>query len=285
MEEIIKKADVLIEALPYIRDFRHKIFVIKYGGKVILSETAQKRLLEDLIFLYFVGIKPVLVHGGGPFITQKAAQLGKPVRFVEGSRVTDEVMIKIVEGALKEINQRLVKMVKDLGVEAKGLDGKKEEIIRVRKKREGEIDLGFVGEITEINPSPIREVLREKAIPIIIPLGKGEDKFTYNVNADEVASAIAVSLNAEKFILLTDTKGILRNPEDEGSLISTLTQKEVEELIERKVIQTGMIPKVRACINALQGGVKKTHIIDGRINHVLLLEIFTDKGIGTEIIR
>ncbi|MCM8766209.1 MAG: acetylglutamate kinase [Candidatus Omnitrophica bacterium] len=284
MEEIIKKADVLIEAMPYIKAFRNKIFVIKYGGKIILSETAQKNLLEDL-FLYFVGIRPVLVHGGGPFINQRAAQLGRVAKFVEGRRVTDETMIKIVEDTLKEINQKLVSMVKELGVEARGWEGRKEEIIRVKKKMEGEIDLGFVGEITEINSQPIKTALREKAIPIIAPLGKGKDKLTYNVNADEVAAAIAVNLKAEKLIILTDTKGILRNPEDEGSLISTLTQKEVEELIERKVIQSGMIPKVKACIEALGGGVKKTHIVDGRISHVILLEIFTDKGIGTEIVK
>ncbi|MCM8784168.1 MAG: acetylglutamate kinase [Candidatus Omnitrophica bacterium] len=284
MEEVIKKADVLIEAMPYIRAFRNKIFVIKYGGKIILNENAQRRLLEDLNFLYFVGIKPVLVHGGGPSITQKAAQLGKMVKFVEGRRVTDEAMIKIVEETLTDINQKLIKMVKLLGVEAKGLDGKKDDIIRV-KKIEDEIDLGFVGEITEVNSEPIKAVLKEKAIPIVIPLGRGKDRLTYNVNADDAASAIAVSLKAEKFILLTDTRGILRNPEDESSLISTLTQKESLELIERKVIQTGMIPKVKACINALQGGVKKTHIIDGRINHVVLLEIFTDQGIGTEIVK
>lgn len=284
MEEIIKKADVLIEALPYIRCFRNKIFVIKYGGRIILSEVAQRRLLEDIIFLYFVGIKPVLLHGGGPSITQKAAQLGKVVKFVEGKRVTDESMIKIVEETLSEINHKLTEIVKELGVAVKGLHGKKDDIIRV-KKIEDKLDLGFVGEITEINPEPIKAVLKEKAIPIIIPLGKGKDKFTYNVNADDAASAIAVSLKAEKLILLTDTKGILRNPEDENSLISTLNQKETMELIERKIIHTGMIPKVKACLNALQGGVKKTHIIDGRMSHVILLEIFTDKGVGTEIIK
>ncbi|MGE4357023.1 MAG: acetylglutamate kinase [Candidatus Omnitrophota bacterium] len=284
MEEIIKKADVLIEALPYIRCFRNKIFVIKYGGRIILSEVAQRRLLEDIIFLYFVGIKPVLLHGGGPSITQKAAQLGKVVKFVEGKRVTDESMIKIVEETLSEINHKLTEIVKELGVAVKGLHGKKDDIIRV-KKIEDKLDLGFVGEITEINSEPIKAVLKEKAIPIIIPLGKGKDKFTYNVNADDAASAIAVSLKAEKLILLTDTKGILRNPEDENSLISTLNQKETMELIERKIIHTGMIPKVKACLNALQGGVKKTHIIDGRMSHVILLEIFTDKGVGTEIIK
>jgi len=284
MEEIIKKADVLIEAMPYIRAFRNKIFVIKYGGKIILNESAQRRLLEDLIFLYFVGIKPVLIHGGGYSITQKVARLGKMPQFIEGKRVTDEATIKIVEETLTEINQKLVGMIENLGVKAKGLDGRKDEIIRV-KKAEGEVDLGFVGEITQINPEPIKSALKEKTIPVIIPLGRGKDKLTYNVNADEAASAIAVSLKAEKFILLTDTRGILRNPEDESSLISTLNKKEVEELIERKVIQTGMIPKVRACLNALQGGVRKTHIIDGRMNHAILLEIFTDKGIGTEIVQ
>ncbi len=284
MEEIIKKADALIEALPYIRDFHGKTFVIKYGGKVILSETAQKRLLEDLVFLHFVGIKPVLVHGGGPSITQKAASLGKIARFVDGRRVTDAAMIKIVEETLGEINQKLVRMIQEMKVDAVGLHGMKEGIIKVRKM-ETEVDLGFVGEITEVDAEPIRAVLKKRAIPIVIPLGKGKDKLTYNVNADDAASEVATALKADKFILLTDVRGILRHSEDENSLISTLSQKEAEELIERKVIQAGMIPKVKACINALRGGVKKTHIVDGRLTHAILLEIFTDKGVGTEIVR
>lgn len=274
----------MIEALPYIRDFHGKTFVIKYGGKVILSETAQKRLLEDLVFLHFVGIKPVLVHGGGPSITQKAASLGKIARFVDGRRVTDAAMIKIVEETLGEINQKLVRMIQEMKVDAVGLHGMKEGIIKVRKM-ETEVDLGFVGEITEVDAEPIRAVLKKRAIPIVIPLGKGKDKLTYNVNADDAASEVATALKADKFILLTDVRGILRHSEDENSLISTLSQKEAEELIERKVIQAGMIPKVKACINALRGGVKKTHIVDGRLTHAILLEIFTDKGVGTEIVR
>jgi len=284
MDEIIKKADVLIEALPYIRAFHHKVFVIKYGGKVMLSEVSQKKLLEDLIFLHFVGIKPVLVHGGGPSITQKAASLGKIAKFVDGLRVTDAAMIKIVEETLGEINQKLSVMIKQLGVAAVGLNGMKDGIIKV-KKMETEVDLGFVGEIVKIDAEPIKETLRKRAIPIVIPLGKGRDKITYNVNADDAASEIAAALNAEKFILLTDVKGILRHPEDEGSLISTLSREEAQGLIERKVIQTGMIPKVKACINALAKGVKKTHVIDGRLTHAILLEIFTDKGVGTEIVK
>jgi acetylglutamate kinase len=284
MEEIIKKADILIEALPYIRAFHNKVFVIKYGGKVMLSETSQKKLLEDLIFLHFVGIKPVLVHGGGPSITQKAASLGKIAKFVDGLRVTDAAMIKIVEETLGEINQKLSAMIKQSGVGALGLNGMKNGIIKV-KKMESEVDLGFVGEIVEIDAGPVKEALKNKTIPIVIPLGRGKDKLTYNVNADDAASEISAAVKAEKFILLTDVRGILRHPEDENSLISTLSQEEAQGLIERKVIQTGMIPKVKACINALAKGVKKTHIIDGRLSHAVLLEIFTDRGVGTEIVK
>lgn len=284
MQEIIKKADVLVEALPYIRAFHNKIFVIKYGGKVMLSEAAQRGLWEDLAFLHFVGVRPVLVHGGGPSITQKAASMGKIAKFVEGRRVTDAAMIKIVEETLSEINTNLTKSIEKLGVPTVGLNGAKYSIINV-KKMPAKIDLGFVGEITDINPEPIKEALKNKSIPIIIPLGKGKDKFTYNVNADDAASAIAAVLKAEKFILLTDVKGIMRQPDDDGSLISTLSQKDAQGLIERKIIQEGMIPKVKACINALNQGVKKTHIINGRLQHAILLEIFTDKGIGTEIVK
>jgi len=284
MEEIIKKADVLVEALPYIRSFHNKIFVIKYGGKVMLNESLQKRFLEDLVFLHLVGIRPLLVHGGGAAISQKAVTLGKAVKFMEGRRITDSSMIKIVEETLIEINQKLVKMIKELGVEAVGLNGMREGIIKVRK-RESDPDLGFVGEIVEIDPNSIKFFLKKRIIPIIIPLGKGSDKLAYNVNADEAACEIAVAVKAEKFILLTDVKGILRYPEDETSLISTLNQNEAQELIERRVIQEGMIPKVMACIQAMEKGVKKTHIIDGRLPHALLLEVFTDKGIGTEIIK
>ncbi|MCX5656629.1 MAG: acetylglutamate kinase [Candidatus Omnitrophica bacterium] len=284
MEDIIKKADVLVEALPYVRAFHNKIFVIKYGGRVMLSEAAQRGLWEDLAFLHFVGVRPVLVHGGGPSITQKAASMGKIAKFVEGRRVTDAAMIKIVEETLSEINTNLTKSIEKLGVPTVGLNGAKNNIINV-KKMSAKVDLGFVGEITDINPELIKEALKNKSIPIIIPLGKGKDKFTYNVNADDAASAIATVLKAEKFILLTDVKGIMRQPDDDGSLISTLSQKDAQDLIGRKVIQEGMIPKVKACINALNQGVKKTHIIDGRLQHAILLEIFTDKGIGTEIVK
>jgi len=283
MEEIIKKADVLIEALPYIRKFRDKIVVIKYGGSILAEQKIRRVVLQDIVFLNFVGIKIVLVHGGGPSISERMRQEGKKTEFVDGMRVTDEETLVVVEDELKRLNKIIVEELESLGAKAVSLDGKKDEVIKVKKKK-AKIDLGFVGEITQINTQPILDVLR-KAIAVVLPMGEGPDKHPYNVNADEAASHIAKALSAEKLVLLTNVIGIMRSQDDPNSLISTLSVKEAKELIKQKVIQEGMVPKVLACIFALEEGVKKTHIIDARISHSLLLEIFTDKGIGTEIVR
>ncbi len=284
MEEAIRKADVLIEALPYIKKFHKKVIVIKYGGSILGEEKIRKGVLEDIVFLSFMGLRPVLVHGGGPNISDRMRHSGKKTEFVDGMRVTDEETLEVVEEELKALNDIIVKEIAELGARAIGLNGKKDQLIQAEKKK-AKIDLGLVGNITGVNAEAILNELGKDKIVVILPMGSGKDKKTYNVNADEAAASIAGAMDAEKFVLLTNVLGILRNPEDPHSFISTLTTKEAKGLVENNIIQQGMIPKVKACIEALQKGVKKTHIIDARIPHGLLLEIFTDKGIGTEIVQ
>jgi len=284
MEEAIKKADVLIEALPYIREFHKKIIVIKYGGSILGEEKIRKGVLEDIVFLNFTGLRPVLVHGGGPNISERMRASGKKTEFVDGMRVTDEDTLEVVEEELQSLNDIIVKELNEMGAKAVGLNGKDKDIIQVEKKK-AEIDLGLVGDIIGIDEGPILQELKKDKVVVILPMGVGSDKKSYNVNADEAASSIASSLLAEKLVLLTNVKGIMRNPDDPHSFISTLNKEEANGLVENKIIQQGMIPKVVACINALDKGVKKTHIIDARIPHGLLLEIFTDQGVGTEIVR
>lgn len=282
MREIIKKADVLIEALPYIKKFHNKIVVIKYGGSTMEEEDFRHGVLEDIVFLNYVGLRPVLVHGGGPFINQRLKEIGKKVIFVEGLRFTDAETIKVVEEVLNQVNDSILKELVELGGRARGINGK--EFIRAKKKA-AKKDIGFVGDIVSINPEPLKSLLNIDCIPVVGPLGQGPDKQTYNINADTVASDIAAVLGAEKFVLLTNVPGIMRDINVKDSLYSTLKIDEAQDLIKKKVIQEGMIPKVKACMNALKKGVNKTHIIDGRISHALLLEIFTNEGVGTEIIH
>ncbi len=284
MEEAIKKADVLIEALPYIKRFHKKIIVIKYGGSILGEEKIRKGVLEDIVFLNFMGLRPVLVHGGGPNISERLRTSGKKTEFVEGMRVTDEETLKIVEEELQKLNDIIVNEINELGAKAVGLNGKDKKIIQAEKKK-ADIDLGLVGHIIGVSAEAILEEMKYDRIAVILPMGRGSDKKTYNVNADEAAARVSASLGAEKFVLLTNVKGIMRNPDDPHSFLSTLTIEEARGLIDNNVIQQGMIPKVKACIDALEAGVKKTHVIDARTPHGLLLEIFTDKGIGTEIIK
>lgn len=284
MQEAIKKADVLIEALPYIKKFHKKVVVIKYGGSILGEEKIRKSVLEDIVFLSFMGLRPVLVHGGGPNISDRMRHSGKKTDFVDGMRVTDEETLSLVEEELKSLNDTIVKEMEEMDAKVIGLNGKVDQIIQVEKKK-AKIDLGFVGHITKINTEPILDELKKDKVCVVLPMGIGKDKNTYNVNADEAAAAIAEALEAEKLVLLTNVKGVMRNSEDANSFLSTLTTVEAKGLIENKVIQQGMIPKVAACVSALEKGVKKTHIIDARIPHGLLLEIFTDQGIGTEIIK
>jgi len=284
MEEAIKKADVLIEALPYIKRFHKKIIVIKYGGSILGDDKIRKGILEDIVFLNFMGLRPVLVHGGGPNISDRMRSSGKKTEFVDGMRVTDEDTLSMVEEELQKLNDVIVKEITDLGAAACGLNGKENRLIQTEKKK-AKIDLGLVGHIVGINTAPISGILNEDKVAVVLPMGRGADKKTYNVNADEAAAGIAAALKAEKLVLLTNVKGIMRNAEDPNSFISALTIKDAQGLVQDNVIQQGMIPKVNACIDALKDGVKKTHIIDARIPHGLLLEIFTDKGVGTEIAK
>jgi len=284
MEKAIKKADVLIEALPYIKSYSGKIFVIKYGGSALINPEIKKGVLQDIVFMSYVGIRPILVHGGGPFINEEFRKLGKKVEFTEGLRVTTKEEAQIVDKVLSRVNENIVADIKSLGGRAVSMNTTKKNVIVARPHKES-ARLGFVGEIDKVNSDTIRNAVRPRAIPVISPVSMGIDKELYNINADDAASEIAMAVKAVKLVLLTDVKGIMRQKGDESSLISTLAMKDANTLIGRKVIQAGMIPKVRACMSALTAGVSKTHIIDGRIPHSLLLEIFTDKGIGTEIVK
>lgn len=283
MEEAIRKADVLIEALPYIKKFHKKTMVIKYGGSILGEEKIRQAVLEDLVFLNFMGLRPVLVHGGGPNISSRMRQEGKKTDFVDGMRVTDEETLVVVEEELVRLNEVIVKEINALGAKAVGLNGK-DGIIQVEKKK-AKIDLGLVGHIVGIEAQPILEELKKERVVVIVPMGRGKDKKAYNVNADEAAASIAVGLEAEKLVILTNVKGIMRNHDDPHSFLSTLSVEEAKGLIQDNIIQQGMIPKVKACTSALDKGVKKTHIVDARTPHGLLLEIFTDQGIGTEIVK
>jgi acetylglutamate kinase len=244
----------------------------------------RKGVLEDIVFMNYVGMRPVLVHGGGPEISREMRKAGKKVEFIEGLRVTDEQTIAIVDTTLAKINKSMVKEIKDLGGKAKGLCGIKDAVIKAERKA-AKVDLGYTGEIKAINIKPIKDSLSKGNIPVISPLGTGPDNKPYNINADHTASMIASALDAEKIVLLTNVKGIMADKDDQDSVLSTVTEAQVQDLLERKIVEEGMIPKVKAAIDALDGGVRKAHVIDGKLEHSLLLEIFTDKGIGTEIIK
>jgi acetylglutamate kinase len=283
MEESIRKADILIEAVPYIEAFRGKVIVAKYGGSAMGNPSTMRGILQDLVFLRAVGIHAVLVHGGGPMITKKLAEVGKRSAFVDGVRVTDHETIRVVSQELEAVNRRLVAQVRALGGRAEGLIPARRAVMADPHPRAGE--LGFVGSVRTVRPAPIRRAFQHQAIPVLSPVGIHESGQLYNINADDVASHVAAQLKAAKLVLLTDVRGIIRQANDPASLISTLSVREARLLMERRVIQEGMIPKVQACIEALRHGVRKTHIIDASIPHAMLLEIFTKQGIGTEIVR
>ncbi|PIW64826.1 MAG: acetylglutamate kinase [Candidatus Omnitrophica bacterium CG12_big_fil_rev_8_21_14_0_65_50_5] len=283
MENIIKKAGILIEAIPYIHEFRQKVFVIKYGGSILDNDAIRKVVLEDIVFLSFVGIRPVLIHGGGPHISSRIKETGLKSEFHNGIRVTDAATLTIVEEEFRKLNQKITREIKELRGDVVGLQGH-EGLVRVEKKQ-SDRDLGFVGEALGADIEKIISILSAGKIAVISPMGCDAGGQMFNVNADETASAIAKAMKAEKLVLLTDVKGVMRNPADLNSLISSLTLKEMEELQIDQVIQGGMIPKVNACAEALAAGIHKVHIIDARIPHALLLEFFTDKGIGTQIVK
>lgn len=282
MQEAIRKSDVLIEALPYIKSYSNKIFVIKYGGSALIDTGIKRGILEDIVFMSYVGIRPILVHGGGPFINEELKKLGAKIEFHDGLRVTTKETMQVVDKVLSELNHDIAKEIRELGGRSHSLNTLEKNVIKVRPHKESK-KLGFVGEIEKIDSDVIKKAVRPRSIPVISSMGFGPDKEHYNVNADEAGSEIAVAVKAVKLVLLTDVKGIMKEKGNEESLIPTLGIGEVEDLIKEGIIQGGMIPKVKACTKALTGGVSKTHIIDAKIPHSLLLEIFTDKGIGTEI--
>ena len=289
----VKKAAVLLEALPYLQAFQGKTFVIKYGGSALADPKLRQAVLQDIVFLSVAGIRPVLVHGGGPEISQQMAKRGKRARFIQGLRVTDRATLRLVIQALSQVNKKLVAEIQSLGARAQGVPGWESGLIRAEKYGVPGADLGFVGKVTGVNTGPVQRLLSLRVIPVVIPVGAGWDNQAYNVNADEAASALAATLKAEKFVLVTDVPGILLkrnrpgsprpNPR-RGGLLSHVTVSKAMGLIKNGVIAGGMIPKTKACISALKGGVKKTHMVDVAVPHGLLLEIFTDSGIGTEIV-
>jgi len=284
MEEAIKKSQVLIEALPYIKKFFHKIFVIKFGGSALSDARIRRSVLEDIVFMNYAGMKPVLIHGGGPFITEKLKEARKKTRFVDGLRVTDKKTMEIVDQSLTELNGILVEEIKKLGAEAFGLSGKENKLILAKKVKRAE-DVGFVGTVESIDTTVATRLLEANIIPVISPVAMGAEGDLFNVNADEAASHIAIALKAEKIFLLTNVTGIMKENGNSDTLYRSLSLSDVEALMHKKIIAEGMIPKTKACTVALEGKVKKAHIIDGNLSHALLLEIFTDKGIGTEIIK
>ena len=294
MDELVRKAEILIEALPYIQTFAGKTIVIKYGGSAMEEESLKHSVMQDVVLMKYVGMNPIVVHGGGNQISKWMQRVGKKAEFVQGLRVTDAETVEIAEMVLAGvINKEIVSLINLHGGKAVGLCGKDANLIRVQKHypqvidehgKTTSVDIGFVGEIVGVKPDVLFTLDREGYIPVLAPNGVGDDDCTYNVNADTMAGEIAAALNAEKLILLTDQRGILRDLHDESTLISKIRTNEIEELIADGVIGAGMLPKVEACATALKGGVWKTHIIDGRISHAILLEVFTQSGIGTEIV-
>lgn len=289
LEDAQLRAATLVEALPYMQEFRGRVFVIKYGGSAMESEEAVERLLRDVVFLEAVGINPVLVHGGGKAISAKMREAGLTARFVNGLRVTDEASVRIVEEVLdRDVNPRLVQAIGRFGGNARGFSGRNvlraEKLPPVEDGRGGVEDIGFVGRVTGVETAELEAVIGRELVPVVSPVATGDDGCTYNINADEAAAAIAGALRAAKLIFLSDVPGIMRDREDPESLVSTVHANQVEQLIRQNVLEGGMIPKVRGAVEALRRGVGKTHMIDGRLPHALLLETFTNEGVGSEIL-
>ena len=284
VNESLHKAEVLIEALPYIQRFNRKIIVVKYGGSAMIDEELKKNVIKDVTLLKLVGFKPIIVHGGGKEISRWVAKSGMEPKFINGLRVTDEPTMEIAEMVLNRVNKSLVQMVQELGVLSVGISGKDGGLLKVEKKYSNGEDIGFVGEITEVNPKVLYDLLEKDFLPIVCPIGMYKDFNTYNINADDAACAIAKAMKAEKLAFLTDIEGVYKDYNDKDSLISELFVDDAKALIDSGFIGGGMLPKLGNCIDAIENGVSRVHILDGRILHCLLLEIFTNKGIGTAIL-
>ncbi len=285
MKEVLRKAEVLIEALPYIQRFNRKIIVVKYGGSAMSNGELQHNVIKDVTLLKLVGFKPIIVHGGGKEISRWVGKVGKEPRFVNGLRVTDGETMEIAEMVLGKVNKDLVTMVQELGVKAVGISGKDGGLLQVRKKYSGGEDIGFVGEITGVDPKVLYDLLEKDFLPIVAPIGLDESFQTYNINADDAACAVARAVGADKLVFLTDIEGLYKDVEDKSSFISRLSASQAEELIRGGYIGGGMLPKLSNCTSAIRNGVNRVHILDGRIPHCLLLEIFTKQGVGTAIMR
>ncbi len=286
------KAGILVEALPYIQEFYGKTVVIKYGGNAMINDSLKEKVMQDIALMKYVGIHPVIVHGGGPEITGFLKKVGKESSFVSGLRVTDEETVEIAEMVLDgKINSEIVNRLNQIGVRAVGLSGKDAGLIKATKKLatvyEGEekkrVDIGYVGKVVQVDISILKDLIAHDYIPVIAPIGVGEEGESYNINADYVASEIAGALEAEKLLLLTDIEGIYKDYNDKSTFISSLHAEEARNYIKEGIISGGMIPKVEACLMALEKGAGKTHIIDGRLDHSIILEIFTSAGIGTQV--
>lgn len=285
MQQYLQKAEVLIEALPYIQKFNRKIIVVKYGGSAMSNEELQKNVIKDVTLLKLVGFKPIIVHGGGKEISKWVEKVGKEAKFINGLRVTDEETMEIAEMVLGKVNKRLVTMVEELGVKAIGISGKDGGLLQVEKKYSGGQDIGFVGEITKVDPKILYDMLEKDFLPIVAPIGLDDQFQTYNINADDAACAIAKAVGADKLVFLTDIEGLYRDINDKSSFINRLTASDADELINGGYIGGGMLPKLANCTSAIRNGVNRVHILDGRIAHCLLLEIFTRNGIGTAIVN
>jgi acetylglutamate kinase len=291
----LEKASVLAEALPYIKKFNGKTVVVKYGGHAMLNGDLKKDVLTDMVLMKYLGMHPVIVHGGGPDITGMLKRLNIESEFVGGLRVTGRETMEIVEMVLVgKINKDIVALLNSYGGRAVGFSGKDANLLMAVKKKgliknpdgtTGLVDIGYVGEITDVNPDIVTTVIREGYIPVVAPVAAGEQGESYNVNADIAASALAAALKADKLIILTDVEGILEDRDNRDSLIPAITRAEVKGLVERGIIDGGMIPKVECCIRALEGGVRTTHILDGRVPHSVLLAMFSDRGIGTMVVE
>lgn len=280
---IMHKAAVLIEALPYIQRFNRKIVVVKYGGSAMVDENLKKQVIQDVVLLKLVGFKPIIVHGGGKEISRWVGKVGMEPHFVGGLRVTDEPTMEIAEMVLNKVNKSLVQLVNELGIKAVGISGKDGMMLKCHKKLSGGEDIGFVGDVDEVDPKIIYDLLEKDFLPIICPIGFDEEFYSYNINADDAACAIATAVQAEKLAFLTDVEGVFKDFNDKESLISEMTVEEAQDFVDSGMLGGGMLPKLQNCINAMKNGVSRVHIMDGRIPHCLLLEVFTDRGIGTAI--
>ena len=283
-EKYLEKAAVLVEALPYIQKFNRKVIVVKYGGSAMVDEQLKKSVISDVTLLKLVGFKPIIVHGGGKEISKWVGKVGKEAQFINGLRVTDEETMEIAEMVLGRVNKSLVSMVEELGVKAVGISGKDGGLLKVKKKYADGKDIGYVGEITDVDPKILYDLMEKDFLPIICPVGLDDEFNTYNINADDAACAIARAVGANKLAFLTDIEGLYRDFEDKSSLISEITVKEAKELIAGGTIGGGMLPKLSNCIDAIEAGVSRVHIIDGRIPHSILMEIFSDRGVATAIL-